>query len=142
MPNRLMVFLALLLMAGSQAVAGDAPLEFEGAWSPEAPPGRMMAGYVTIRNVSASDIVLVGGESERFDRVEIHTMSMDEGVMRMRRLDQLVVPAGETVELAPRGLHLMLIGPKETLGAGDRIEIILRDGEGNEHELVMEVLSR
>jgi len=142
MPTRLTTFLAGLLLLSSATAADAAQLEFEGGWSPEAPPGRMMAGYVTIRNVSNRDITLVGGESEQFQEVEIHTMSMDEGVMRMRRLDELVVEASGSVELAPRGLHLMLIGPKSSLTAGDRIEITLRDDAGDTHALWLKVRSR
>lgn len=142
MPTRLSILLAGLILATALNAGNSAGLSFSQAWSPEAPPGRTMAGFVVIGNSGESDIELVGGESPQFERVEIHTMSMDEGMMRMRRLESLTVPAGETVELAPRGVHLMLFEPRERLSAGDRIEIELIDAGGKRHAFTAEVRKR
>ena len=59
------------------------------------------------------------------ESVEIHEMSMNNGVMKMRMLDVLDLPAGKTVKLEPGGFHLMLINLKKPLKAGDNIEISL-----------------
>jgi periplasmic copper chaperone A len=142
MPTRLPTLLASLLFATGLSAGGSADLSFSEAWSPEAPPGRTMAGFVTISNPGDRDIELVDGESPQFARVEFHTMSMDGGMMRMRRLETLTVPAGETVELAPRGLHLMLFEPHQHLTAGDTIEIELIDAEGELHSYSAEVKQR
>lgn len=142
MPTRLPTLLASLLFATGLTAGDTADLSFSQGWSPEAPPGRTMAGFVTISNPGDRDIELVDGESPKFARVEFHTMSMDEGMMRMRRLDSLTVPAGETVELAPRGLHLMLFEPRQRLTAGDVIEIELIDAGGKRHAYSAEVRQR
>jgi copper(I)-binding protein len=69
---------------------------------------------------------VLGAESEIADKVEIHAMSMDGGVMRMRPLtDGLDVPAGGQVELKPSGMHLMLIGLKRPLVESETIAITL-----------------
>lgn len=132
---------ACLLTLSAAAAEGQGPT-FADGWSPEAPPGQTMAGFVTIRNPTEHEMVLVGGESPQFERVEIHTMTMDDGIMRMRRLDRLVVPAGETVVLKPRGLHLMLIAPRTGLAAGEHIQVSLRDNDGNRHDLELEIRQR
>jgi hypothetical protein len=60
------------------------------------------------------------------ERVELHSMQMQGDVMRMRQVDAIELPAGATVELAPGGLHLMLMGLKSPLKAGERLPLVLR----------------
>lgn len=126
----------------SSTIVAESALEFTDAWSPEAPPGRMMAGFVEIHNPSDSTVMLVDGSSPQFGSVEIHTMSMDDGVMRMRRLDELAIEPGESVQLESGGKHLMLIEPAGRLSAGDRISVTLTDSEGGEHRFELEVRPR
>jgi periplasmic copper chaperone A len=132
---------AVLLLAFSVAMA-ESPLQFEDPWSPLAPPGRTMAGFVAISNPGDADITLVDATSPQFGRVEIHTMTMDEGVMRMRRLEELVVAAGRTVILQPGGRHLMLYEPVGQFEDGDTINVELIDSDGNRHEVVLHVRPR
>lgn len=134
--------LVALFACISTAIVAQSELEFTDAWSPEAPPGRMMAGFVTIHNPTDSAIALVGGSSPQFARVEIHSMSLDDGVMRMRRLEELVIGPGESVRLESGGTHLMLIEPTGRLGAGDRISVTLTDAQGARHPLELEVRPR
>ena len=112
------LLISLPILAADRLVIND-------AWTPQAPPGRLMAGFLELHNPGDQDVVLVDAESPDFDRVEIHTMVMVDGVMRMRRLDKLIIPAGETVKLEPGGLHLMMMGPEVTPGLGDALEITL-----------------
>ena len=141
MPRPLLTLLTLLTVAPVLALA-EIPLTVEDPWTPEAPPGRMMAGFMLLHNPGESDVALVDATSPGFGHVEIHTMVMDDGVMRMRRLDELVIPAGETVELRPGGLHLMLIEPLESFSQGDQIEVELIDDQGRRLGLQSEVRSR
>ncbi|MFW5927064.1 MAG: copper chaperone PCu(A)C [Wenzhouxiangella sp.] len=134
--------LATVFALSTAPIVAESALEFSNAWSPEAPPGRMMAGFVEIHNPSDRAVVLVDGKSPQFGRVEIHTMKMDDGVMRMRRLDELAVEPGESVQLESGGLHLMLIEPAAPLSSGDRIEVTLIDADGGEHPFVLEVRPR
>jgi periplasmic copper chaperone A len=113
-------------------------------------PGQPVAGgFVTVRNDgSADDRLVTVKDVAGIDHVEIHEMSMNGDVMIMRKLpDGLPVPAGETVELRPGGLHLMLIGVKTEFKAGDvikatlvfekagevTIDLPVKDAKGTEH---------
>lgn len=66
------------------------------------------AGYLTIVNESDKDEHLMSATSPNAELVEIHEMSMENGIMKMRPLaNGIVIPAGETIELAPGGFHIM-----------------------------------
>lgn len=135
----LLIGLALLFPAVALA---DNRLEVIDAWSPEAPPGRMMAGFMELRNHSDEAIVLVDATSPQFGHVEIHTMVMEDGVMRMRRLDQLPIEPGDGVTLEPGGLHLMFIEPLGQMRLGDLIDVELIDEQGRSYPLQAEVRAR
>lgn len=113
-----------LLLAASQATACE--LNFEGAWVRTAPPdATVMAGYGTLSNPGTVDGALVSVISQDFGRAELHTMSMDGDVMRMRKIEKIEVKAGESVELKPGGMHLMLFEPKRDLPEGSDIPLTL-----------------
>jgi len=72
-------------------------------------PGRYMsAGFLTLSNSSDQDIAMISASAPWAGLIEIHTHLHENGMMKMRQLDKLVIPAGETVSLQPGGLHLML----------------------------------
>lgn len=139
--NKLIALISVLFLAPGLALA-DPVLHIGDPWAPEAPPGRMMAGFMQLHNASDEAIRLVDAESPQFGHVEIHTMIMDEGVMRMRRLDELVIEPDEAVELRPGGLHLMLMEPLERVEVGDRIAITLIDDQNRRYPLQAEVRVR
>ena len=98
----------------------------------EAPPGMMMtAGYADWRNQSGQAIVINGASSDAFNMVEIHLSTIENGIARMTPQESLTIPANGSVALEPGGLHLMLMGAKEAIKAGDTIEIILHTTEGD-----------
>jgi periplasmic copper chaperone A len=95
----------------SPAQAQTAALRIEQPWAAPTPGGvEVSAGYLTIVNTTASADRLVSAASPRAAQVELHKMSMDGGVMRMRTVDELAIPAAGTVRLAPGGLHRMFFG--------------------------------
>jgi copper(I)-binding protein len=81
--------------------------------------------FLTIENRGADDR-LVSASAEVSKVVELHTMSMDGDVMRMRQLDSIPLPAGKAVALKPGALHIMLIGLKAPLKAGDKFPLKLK----------------
>ena len=112
------------------------------AWARATVAGQKTAGaYAEL--MSASHAALVAAESPSAASVEIHTMSMDGGVMRMRRVERIELPAGKAVRLAPGGLHLMLIGIKQQLKAGDKVSLVLtietQGGGKSAHKVQAEV---
>ena len=90
-------------------------------WSPATPNGaRVAAGYLRITNTGTESDRLTSADVPFASRVEIHEMTMADGVMRMRELAEGVeIRPGETVELKPGGRHIMFIGLTTTLKAGD-----------------------
>ena len=84
------------------------------------------AAYLKIINNGMSDDRLIAAKSAIAQRVEIHSMELDQGVMRMRAVHGgLVIAAGDSVTLAPGGLHIMLMGLTTDLALGSQHEIIL-----------------
>ncbi|PTS87066.1 MULTISPECIES: copper chaperone PCu(A)C [unclassified Caulobacter] len=122
----------LTLLAASAAAlaltaAAPAPkVVVADAWCRPAPPAALAGGcYVTL--TAGGDDRLVAVETSAADRGEIHTMSMDGGIMRMRKLSEgLALPAGKTVSLKPGADHIMLIGPKISLQEGTKIPLTLK----------------
>ncbi len=84
------------------------------------------AGYMTIRNAGSAPDRLIGAETPQAGRVELHEMSMTDGIMRMRPVPGgIALPPGQEVRLAPGGLHLMLIGPQGGFAQGARVPLTL-----------------
>lgn len=80
-------------------------------------------GYVTIRNDGAEADRLIGGTADVAGRVEIHASTVEDGVARMRRVDDgIVLEPGATVTLAARGTHLMLLDLKVPIAAGQTFD--------------------
>jgi copper(I)-binding protein len=89
-------------------------------------PGQQVgAGYLKLANQGAADR-LMSATSPVAASVEMHTMTMEGDVMKMRQVDGIDVPAGQTVELKPGGFHLMLMGLKAPLRAGDKLALTLK----------------
>lgn len=88
--------------------------------------GQSTAGaYMGFKNDGAVDW-LRSATAAVSSSVELHSMSMDGGMMRMRRLDAIELPAGATVMLEPGGLHMMFVGLKAPLRAGESFPLELR----------------
>ena len=96
-------------------------------WSRETAEGQNAGGaFMTIANTGTAADRLTGGISPVAGRVEIHTMTMENDVMRMRQLeDGLEVPAGGAVTLKPGSFHVMLMDLKQPLKAGDKVPLTL-----------------
>jgi copper(I)-binding protein len=94
------------------------------AWVRPNNPGQDTgAAYFTL--TSAKDITLVSIESDITPSVEIHSMSKENGVMKMRMLDTLPLAAGKPYKLTPSGFHLMLFNLKTPLIAGNQVNFLL-----------------
>lgn len=121
---------ALALSVTASVLAAEPELALLDGWVREAPPtAKVLAGFGRLHNPGDRAIVVVSGTSPDFEHVEIHEMSMAGGVMRMRALPRLEIPARSDAVLEPGARHLMLIGPKHPLKAGDSVEVELA-GEG------------
>ena len=119
--------------------AGD--LVITQAWSRATPTGAKVAGaYLTVENKGSTADRLVGGSGDVAGRVEIHEMAMDDGVMKMRPLDQgLVIEPGKTVKLAPGGNHMMLLDLKTQLKQGDKVPMTLQFEKAGKVDVSLDV---
>lgn len=91
------------------------------------PPGAKSGGaFFVVENASPTPDKLIGAASPAAGAVEIHQMVMDGGVMKMRAMPALEVPAGGKLELKPGGYHVMLIDLKRPLKKGDIVPLKLK----------------
>jgi hypothetical protein len=112
------------LLISAIASAAWAQVTVENAWAPATVPGQQVAAvYLELR--SDEPAKLIGVQSPAASSAEIHSMSNEGGVMRMRRLQRLDLPAGQTVRLAPNGNHIMLLDIKRPLQPGARVPVVL-----------------
>lgn len=130
MLKRVAMFVCLCLCWGSVWAASPA-LSVEGAWLRATPAGAEVgAGYAVLRNVSDQPVRVVSIRSSVAESVEVHSMTMEGGVMRMRMLDSLTIPAKGTVTLEPGGFHLMLMGLHAPLKAGQTVKLKFKLANG------------
>jgi copper(I)-binding protein len=96
------------------------------------PPGQAnSAVFMSLENRSDQDQALVAAESDVSEIVELHTHIEEGGMMRMRQIEKIDVPAGETVILQPGGLHVMLIGLRQALEPDQTIDLTLVFEDGS-----------
>lgn len=128
---RVLPLISVLLLLGACSPQGDgAEIVIDSPWVRETPPGQTVAaGYMEIRNDGEQARTLLTARSPDASRVEIHTMEHADGMMRMRRIDRLEVPAGKTMTLEPGGMHLMLFDI-ETAAAGNHVPVTLTFDDG------------
>jgi len=104
----------------------DEQVVIKGAWLQEGPPSqKTTAAYMLIENHGANEIELLSARTEIANVIELHQMQLEDGMMRMRRVDSIRIPAGATVELKPGGYHLMVIGLKKEIKDGDVVSFVL-----------------
>jgi periplasmic copper chaperone A len=120
-----------LPLAGGVAVAEEysvGTIQIGNPWTRATPKGSTVAGaYMSITNKGSAPDRLVGGSSAVADRFEVHSMVMDGGVAKMRPVDGgLEIKPGETVELKPGGLHVMLTGLRQPLDKGQKVKATLQ----------------
>jgi copper(I)-binding protein len=125
-----LVAAALAMFAAGAVHAADyraGPIEIRSPWTRATPRGAPVAvGYVVLHNRGSAGDRLIGASFAGASSVELHRMSMEDGVMRMRPVAGGVeIKPGQTVEFKPNGLHLMFVGLKQALETGQRIKATL-----------------
>jgi copper(I)-binding protein len=115
------------ILHGHEAAAADfnvGSIQIGNPWTRATPKGADVAGaYMTLSNKGAAPDRLIGGTSPVAGRFEVHRMTVEDGVMKMRPVDGgLEVKPGETVELKPGSFHIMLMGLKQPLEKGQKVK--------------------
>jgi len=133
--KRISAFLAAAFLATATLGAQAAEITVGDPYARAVPPGQPnSAVFMTLANASKQDRALVGAESTAAGVVELHTHVNEDGMMKMRKIDKIAIPAGQTVALKPGGLHVMLIGLKENLEPGKEVHMnLLFDNGTKEH---------
>jgi uncharacterized protein YcnI/copper(I)-binding protein len=104
------------------------------------PGAKVAGGGFNVRNEGADDDRLISAESPAAGRVELHEMTMENDVMKMRKLnDGIVIPAGETVALTSGGLHLMFMDVAEPFAAGQTVPVTLTFEKAGKVEYMLPV---
>ena len=124
---------ALLATATLGAQAGD--ISVTNPYALAVPPGQPnSAVFMTLANNSKENRALVAAETPSAGVVELHTHVHEDGMMKMRKVDNIEIPAGQTVTLKPSGFHVMLIGLKQKLEPGQEVHMnLIFDKGGKEH---------
>ena len=120
----------LITLAATAAYAEDykiGNLQISQPWTRATPKGAAVAGgYLKITNTGTAPDRLLGGSTDVAKRFEVHEMSMDNGVMKMRELKSgLDIPPGATVELKPGSYHIMMQELLRPLAKGQRVKASL-----------------
>ena len=144
-PTLVQRLLAAAALAGSTLAAGAHDVQVGAIGIAQARARATVAGqpagggFLTLSNKGTSADRLLGASAPVAATVELHTMRMEGDVMRMRPVEAIELPAGKTVELKPGGLHLMFMGLKAPLKAGEGFPLTLRFEKAGEMTIHMHI---
>jgi len=143
--KNLFCLILLCALSACQGSSSNIQISISEAWARATVPGQVVgAAYLSI--AAKQDIRLDAVTTPVAESVEIHTMQIQQGVMRMRMLEKLDIPAGKKVTLAPGQTHLMLIDLKSPLKAGENITLQLSfshsDGSSQQQTIIAPVLAK
>lgn len=123
------VIIGTSAMGAATAAGGD--ILVREAWVREMPPvSPVTAGYLTLDNKGAAERTLIGGESPYFETVELHRTVHAEGMASMVQQERITIAPGASLEMRPGSYHMMLIGAKQALKAGDTVPLTLLFADG------------
>jgi copper(I)-binding protein len=137
MSNKLVVFAAALMIAAS-AAAQEGAVEVTDAWA-RATPGKAENGAVYLTLASSAPDRLTGLATPIAAKAELHMMTMEGSVMKMRPLAGIDLPAGQKVTLKPGGAHIMLVGLKQPLRPGQSFPLTLYFAKAGASEVTVTV---
>ncbi|SFU42928.1 copper chaperone PCu(A)C [Halomonas korlensis] len=123
--------LTALMLALASHVAMAQSVTVEDTQVRAVPPvSTTSAAFMVLHNAGDEDTEIVAASSPAAEVLELHEHQHVDGVMQMRRVSQVGIPAGGSTELAPGGLHLMLINLTQPLMEGERVNITLEFANG------------
>lgn len=129
----------VLSIASIAAVFG-ANVEIDGAYARASIPNvPNSAAFFVIKNNSDKDIAITSANSDIAEKNELHTHIKENQMLKMMKIEKLVVPAKSSLELKSGGDHVMLIGLKKELKAGDEISLELSFSDGDKKSIKVPV---
>jgi len=133
-------FILLLILLITSACGNSDGIAVLEAWARPGLRGDNSAVYLTINNRTNQGDGLIGANSDVAGGTEIHLSKMDAaGTMTMQRQDLVVIPAKDSVELAPGGLHIMLVNLGKDLSVGDTFPVTLEFQRAGDITIEVEV---
>lgn len=129
--------LCALPAAAHDYTAGD--IAIGHPWTRAAGANGNGAGFLRLRNAGTQPDRLLSAASPIARSVELHSMVRDGDVMRMRPVQDIVIAPGQTVELRPGGLHIMMIGLSAAMNQGSRVPLTLRFERAGEVQVELAV---
>lgn len=124
----------------SIAAVFGADVEIDGAYARASIPNvPNSAAFFVIKNNSDKDIAITSANSDIAEKNELHTHIKENKMMKMMKIEKLVVPAKSSLELKSGGDHVMLIGLKKELKAGDEISLELSFSDGDKKSIKVPV---
>jgi periplasmic copper chaperone A len=131
------VLTSAVLLAGCGQPAAPV-LDVVEPFTPQPAARDIATVYLTIRNTGETDDALIAASTDITERVELHQSIVENGLVTMRHVEELVVPAGGQLVLEPGGHHLMLINP-EPLAEGDTYTLRLTFRESDDLDVEVPV---
>lgn len=132
---------AALVSLSAPALAGDIAVTGDVYSYATAKSQKNGAVFLEISNGTPKDIHLISANTDVSSTTEIHTMSMDDGIMEMRRLEKLTVAAEQSASLEPGGDHIMIMGLHSPLKEGSKFPITLNFDNGQSVSATVSVLA-
>lgn len=121
------------------ACGGNGDVVVKDPWARPGISGGNSGVFFSVDNSSSDVDKLLRATSDVADAVELHQTTMEDGVMKMTPQKFVEIPAGSTVDFAPGGLHVMLIGLVDDLAVGDTFQITLEFDKHAPIQLVVTV---
>ena len=118
-------------------------VQVQEPWAKATVPGQKVGG-VYMNMVARENLRLTGVKSAVAETAAVHQMKMENGMMRMRALPFLELPAGKMVKLEPGGYHIMLFDLRQSLVAGQKLklELTFEDASKRQHRVAVEAIVR
>jgi copper(I)-binding protein len=138
--SRTTIIASLLACSFSAFAAVTEQVQVTDGFVRAVPPGQQVsAAFMTIHNDDMNDHKVVSASSPAAKNVELHTHTHDNGVMKMRQIPEINLPAGGDAILKPGGLHVMLIGLTQELTADKPVAVTIKFEDGSEKALSLPV---
>ncbi len=140
--TRSLLMTALLASSLSAFAAVTEQVQVLDGYVREVPPTQQIsAAFMTLHNDDMSDHKIISATSPAAKTVELHTHTLDEGMMKMRQVPDIAIPAGGDTFLKPGGLHIMLIGLTQELKKDVPISVTIKFEDDSEKTLSLPVKS-
>ena len=130
-------------LVNDQSAPASESIVVRDAWIRESGPSQMATGaFLVIENHSGIATTLVSAKTTGAGIAELHRMELKDDKMSMKKVEEIQVPAGGTVELKPGGFHIMLFDLKQPFAPGTRASLTLKFSNGVEETVNAEVRPR